>query len=108
MGFSFNEITTRELVGLNLHVINMASTELATEVVLPAELPEGLPVLSDPKVVFLGGPRGRPNAPFSARGTLIKSFRSDPAVLRPHAPQGLGPLFLAGAVCSSTRVVECA
>jgi hypothetical protein len=55
MGFSFNKATTRELVGSNLHVMNMASTELETEVVLPAQLPEDLPVPSDPKVVFLGG-----------------------------------------------------
>ena len=54
MGLSFNETTTREVVGSNLHV-NMASTEQETVVVLPAEVPEGLPVPSDPKVVFLGG-----------------------------------------------------
>ena len=36
-------------------VSNMASTEPETKVALPVELPEGLPVPSDPKVVFLGG-----------------------------------------------------
>jgi hypothetical protein len=36
MAFSFNETTTRELLGSNLHVMNMASTEQETEVILPA------------------------------------------------------------------------
>jgi predicted PurR-regulated permease PerM len=40
---------------LNMAVMKMASTGQETEVVLPAEVPEGLPVSSDPKVVFLGG-----------------------------------------------------
>jgi predicted PurR-regulated permease PerM len=33
----------------------MALTDRETEVVLPAEVPEDLPVSSDPKVIFLGG-----------------------------------------------------
>ena len=36
-------------------VLNMAPTDQETEVALPAEVPEGLPVPSDPKVIFLGG-----------------------------------------------------
>src|ERR1017187_5560355 len=33
----------------------MAPTDHETEVVAPAEVPEGLPLPSDPKVIFLGG-----------------------------------------------------
>jgi predicted PurR-regulated permease PerM len=36
-------------------VLNMAPTDQKTEVVLPAEEPEEMPLPSDPKVVFLGG-----------------------------------------------------
>jgi hypothetical protein len=47
--------------GSNLPVTNLASAEeeaevvLSVDVVLPAEVPEGSPVPSDPKVVFPGG-----------------------------------------------------
>ena len=36
-------------------VLNMAPNDQKTEVVLPAEVPEDLPLPSDPKVIFLGG-----------------------------------------------------
>jgi len=36
-------------------VLNMAPNDQKTEVVVPAEVPEGLPLPSDPKVIFLGG-----------------------------------------------------
>jgi hypothetical protein len=36
-------------------VLNMAPTDHETEVVPPAEVPEGTPLPSDPKVIFLGG-----------------------------------------------------
>jgi predicted PurR-regulated permease PerM len=36
-------------------VLNMAPTDEKTEVVLPAEVPEDLPLPSDTKVIFLGG-----------------------------------------------------
>jgi len=36
-------------------VLNMAPTDHETEVVAPAEVPEGMPLPSDPKVIFLGG-----------------------------------------------------
>ena len=35
--------------------LNIAPTDQETEVVLPAEVPEDLPLPSDPKVIFLGG-----------------------------------------------------
>ena len=36
-------------------VLDMAPTDQKTEVVSPAEMPEDLPLPSDPKVIFLGG-----------------------------------------------------
>ena len=36
-------------------VLNMAPTDQKTEVVSPTEVPEDLPLPSDPKVIFLGG-----------------------------------------------------
>jgi predicted PurR-regulated permease PerM len=36
-------------------VLNMTPTDQKTEVVSPAEVPEDLPLPSDPKVIFLGG-----------------------------------------------------
>ncbi len=33
----------------------MAPSDQKTEIVTPAEVPEGLPLPSDPKVIFLGG-----------------------------------------------------
>ena len=36
-------------------VLNMAPTDEKSEVVAPAEVPEDLPLPSDPKVIFLGG-----------------------------------------------------
>ena len=38
-----------------LFVLNMAPTDQDTEVVPPAEVPEDLPLPSDPKTIFLGG-----------------------------------------------------
>ena len=38
-----------------LFVLNMAPTDHETEVVPPAEVPEDLPLPSDPKTIFLGG-----------------------------------------------------
>ena len=38
-----------------LFVLNMAPTDQETEVVPPAEVPEDLPLPSDPKTIFLGG-----------------------------------------------------
>ncbi|MFZ3225768.1 MAG: hypothetical protein WA230_09675, partial [Xanthobacteraceae bacterium] len=35
--------------------LNMALTDQETEVVLPAEVPEDLPLPADPRVIFLGG-----------------------------------------------------
>jgi predicted PurR-regulated permease PerM len=35
--------------------LNMAATDQETEIVQPAEVPEDLPLPSDPKVIFLGG-----------------------------------------------------
>lgn len=36
-------------------MLNMAITDQKTEVVTPAEAPEGMPLPSDSKVIFLGG-----------------------------------------------------
>ena len=33
----------------------MAPTDLESEVITPAEVPEGMPLPSDPKTIFLGG-----------------------------------------------------
>jgi predicted PurR-regulated permease PerM len=54
MSFAASEHTDIN-AALNMAVMNMASTGQETEVVLPVEVPEDLPVPSDPKVVFLGG-----------------------------------------------------
>ena len=48
-------LTEVKPVDVMKEVLNRAPSDQKTEVVLPAEVPEDLPLPSDPKVIFLGG-----------------------------------------------------